>query len=133
MISLIYGAKGTGKTARIMDAANAAAETVTGQVIFLSDNSQSLALNNKVRFINLREYDDDTMTEDEFSGFVYGMLATNFDIQKVYVDGLCRFMGIGAENLAHLFDRIKTAAKTVDFVFTVSAETLPENLKQYAK
>jgi len=55
MISVIYGAKGSGKTKRIMDAANAVAEKASGQVIFITDNSQSLGVNANVKFINVAD------------------------------------------------------------------------------
>ena len=53
MISVIYGSKGTGKTKRVMDAANAAAEGATGQVMFITDNNSSLGLAHNIRFVNV--------------------------------------------------------------------------------
>ncbi|MDE7107699.1 MAG: hypothetical protein K2O39_05190, partial [Clostridiales bacterium] len=83
MISVIYGTKGTGKTGRVMDAANAAVEKATGQVIFITDNNQSLGLNPNIRFVNVAEYG--VRNTYELSGFLKGMLATNFDIQYVFI------------------------------------------------
>ena len=68
MISVIYGAKGSGKTKRIIDAANAAGESASGQVVFITDHDESLGISTKVRFINLTEYA--VKTKDEFIGFV---------------------------------------------------------------
>ncbi|MCH5154901.1 MAG: twitching motility protein PilT, partial [Clostridiales bacterium] len=79
MITVIYGEKGSGKTQRIMDGANAAAEKATGQVVYITDNTQSLGLAHNIRFINVAEYG--VRNTYELSGFIKGMLATNFDIQ----------------------------------------------------
>ena len=131
MISVIYGAKGTGKTKRIMDAVNAAAESASGQVIYITDNAQSLGINPNVRFINLSEYV--IKSEAEFIGFLKGMLATNFDIQKVYIDGLCRLLSETAAGLKPVFETMEKFAEKVDFVATVSAAELPAYLTGYAE
>ncbi len=130
MISIIYGAKGSGKTKRIIDAANAASEKASGQVIFITDNAQSLGVNTDIRFINIAEYG--VNGEDQFIGFLKGMLATNFDIQKVYIDSLSRLLDKPAEELKSVFDVLNKYTKDVDFIATVSADKLPAFLKSYA-
>lgn len=130
MISIIYGAKGSGKTKRIIDAANAASEKASGQVIFITDNAQSLGVNTNIRFINIAEYD--VKGEEQFVGFLKGMLATNFDIQKVYIDSLSRLLDKPAEELKAVFDVLNNYTKDVDFIATVSADALPAYLKAYA-
>ena len=130
MISVIYGAKGSGKTKRIIDAANAASEKASGQVIFITDNAQSLGVNTDIRFINIAEYG--VNGEDQFIGFLKGMLATNFDIQKVYIDSLSRLLDKPAEELKSVFDVLNKYTKDVDFIATVSADKLPAFLKSYA-
>lgn len=131
MISVIYGAQGSGKTARIMDAANSAAETATGQVIFITDNAQSLGLVSGVKFVNLAECK--VKGENEFIGFIKGMLAANYDIQKIYIDGLNRLLGVSADKLNAVFAYMAEVTNTVDFTVTVSADVLPAYLKKYAK
>ena len=129
MISIIYGAKGSGKTKRIIDAANAASEKASGQVIFITDNAQSLGVNTDIRFINIAEYG--VTSEEQFIGFIKGMLATNFDIQKVYIDSLSRLLDKPAEELKAVFDVLNKYTKDVDFIATVSADKLPAFLKSY--
>ncbi len=130
MISVIYGAKGTGKTKRIIDAANLASEKASGQVVFITDNGNSLAVNAGVRFVNLAEYK--IKTEDEFVGFLKGMFATNFDIQKVFVDGMGRLLNRSVEDLKNVFDVMNEIAGNIDIVATVSTDKLPEFLKPFA-
>lgn len=130
MISVIYGTKGTGKTRRIMDAANSAAESATGSVIFISDNAQSLGLNPGIKFINLAEYG--VKCEHELVGFLKGILSTNFDIQKVYIDGLSRLVA-DPEKLKPIFDMMASKVSgDVDYVVTISVGTLPQYLVKYA-
>ena len=40
MIKVIYGAKGTGKTKQMIDAANAAVATAKGHLIFITDTKR---------------------------------------------------------------------------------------------
>ncbi len=130
MISVIYGAKGSGKTKRIIDAANVACEKASGKVIFITDNGQSLGIAAGIRFINLKEYNVED--EAQFLGFIKGMLATDFDIQCVYIDGLSRLLNRPADELKPVFEAVGKIAEKVDFVVTVSAEKLPTFLKPYA-
>ena len=53
MIKVIYGAKGTGKTKMMLDAANAVVAEAKGHMIFITDNKRSMyELNRQVRFID---------------------------------------------------------------------------------
>lgn len=128
MISVIYGSKGTGKTKRVMDAANAAAENATGQVMFITDNNGSLGLNPNIRFVNVADYG--VRNTYELSGFLKGMLATNFDIQYVFIDGLNRLLAVDPEALKPIFDTMEKFADS-DFTATVSADKLPNFFNKF--
>lgn len=130
MISVIHGAKGSGKTKRIIDAANTAAAEASGQVVMITDNDSSLAVDSGVRFVNLAEYN--VKTQDEFIGFLKGMLATDFDIQKVFIDGLCRLLDKNAEDLKTVFTALESISDSTDFIATVSTDKLPDFMKAYA-
>lgn len=122
MISIIHGSKGSGKTKRVMDAANATAEKATGQVMFITDNNASLGLAHNIRFVNVADYG--VRNTYELSGFIKGMLATNFDIQYVFIDGLNRLLDVEPEALKPIFDTMEKFGDT-DFTATVSGEKLP--------
>ena len=128
MITVIYGEKGSGKTQRMMDGANAAAETATGQVVYITDNTQSLGLAHSIRFINVAEYG--VRNTYELSGFIKGMLATNFDIQAVFIDGLSRLLTVDAEGLKPIFDTMEKFGET-DFTASVSSNKLPNYMNKY--
>ena len=128
MISVIYGEKGSGKTQRVMDAANAAAEVATGQVIYITDNDKSLGLAHNIRFINVAEYG--VRNTYELCGFIKGMLATNFDIQSVFIDGLSRLLAVDAEGLKPIFDTMEKFNET-DFTAVVSSNKLPNFMNKF--
>ncbi len=130
MISVIYGAKGTGKTQRIMDAANAAVDKASGQVIFITDNNESLGVNANVKFINVADFG--VRNTYELAGFLKGMLATNFDIQAVFIDGLSRLLAVEPSALKPIFDTMEKF-DGVDFTATVSADKVPNFLEKYIK
>ena len=74
MIKIIYGAKGTGKTKKIIDAANAAVEKAKGHLIFISDNKRGMYdLAREVRFIDVSEYQ--IAGEKALASFVAGVIA----------------------------------------------------------
>ena len=53
MNKIIYGAKGTGKTKKIIDTANLDAQNSHGDVVFLADTNRYMYdLKYKVRFVN---------------------------------------------------------------------------------
>lgn len=128
MISVIYGVKGSGKTKRIMDATNAAVENATGQVVFITDNNGSLGVNANAKFINVADYG--VRNTYEVCGFIKGMLATNFDIQYVFIDGMSRLLNVEPSALKPIFDTMEKF-DGVNFMVTVSADKLPQFVEKY--
>ena len=69
--------------------------------------------------------------------FVKGMLATKFDIESIYIDGLSRLLDCNIADLEELYvglDAISAEHK-VDFTITASGalETLPAFVKKHIK
>ncbi len=57
MIQVIFGKKGSGKTKRILDMANASVKEAKGNVLFVDDDkSYTLSLKPQIRFIDASEY-----------------------------------------------------------------------------
>ena len=78
MIKVIYGAKGTGKTKMMIDAANAAVKEAKGHLIFITDSKRGMYdLDRAVRFIDVSEYD--VAGEAALCGFIKGVIAGNYD------------------------------------------------------
>ena len=89
MIKVIYGAKGTGKTKQMIDAANAAVATAKGHLIFITDTKRGMYdLARDIRFIDVTDFD--VAGEAALCGFIKGVIAGNHDNEYVYIDGVMR-------------------------------------------
>ena len=131
MITLIYGPKGSGKTKKIIDAANLATEKTKGNVVFVGDLKYATQLSNKIRFFNCKEYD--VSGKEMTLGFLKGILAGNFDITEFFIDGLHRLTGFAAIELRDVFDVIEylSTQTGVNFTIALSTDVLPQYLNKY--
>jgi len=83
MIKLIYGPKGTGKTKKLIDSANAEAQTAKGLSVFITNTKRYMYdLNRAVRFIDVNDWD--IAGEDALCGFVKGVAACNGDLAGIF-------------------------------------------------
>ena len=134
MIKLIYGAKGTGKTKRIIDTCNEDALNSTGNVVFLTDTNRYMyELKRTVRFVNVDEFE--IQTELGLLGFIRGMVAGNADITTIYIDGAHRMANRDIADMTWFYNKLETLSEThdTDFVLTVSCpeSDLPDYMKKY--
>ena len=130
MIKVIYGAKGTGKTKMMIDAANAAVETAKGHLIFITDSKRGMYdLEREVRFIDVSEYD--IAGEAALCGFIKGVIAGNHDNEYVYIDGVVRIAGKPVQELAAFFYMLDKVAKNNNMVITVSVSATKEELPDF--
>ncbi|MBR2302796.1 MAG: hypothetical protein IKA42_03245 [Clostridia bacterium] len=136
MIKLICGEKGAGKTKKILDMANDTAKTSKGSVVFLDkDDSHKLGLSYKVRLNDMSEWR--VSSDNELVAFIKGMLATNYDITDIFVDGIVKISGHPVEELANFFGCLERVIsdKDVSVVLTISKDpaALPDFLAKYAQ
>ena len=133
MIKLIYGPKGSGKTKRVIDAANDAAMTSDGDVVFLTDQPKhSREIKHTVRFVDFSVFE--IKSQEAALGFIKGILSVNNDIMEIYIDGLARMTGSNINDMENFYkelDRLGISEK-VDFTLTVSCEELPLFMRKYA-
>ena len=69
-----------------------------------------------------------------FYGFVAGVLAGNYDIKEVFVDGILKIGGRNYDELGTLLEKLDIlTGDEVRMVFTVSedSELLPESVLKY--
>ena len=85
------------------------------------------------RLVDAEEYGINSF--DAFYGFVAGMLAGNYDIQEVYVDGILKIGGRDYEALGAMIEKLAMLGKDIKIVMTVSAdvEDLPAKVKAFIK
>ena len=130
MIKVIYGAKGTGKTKLMIDAANAAVKEAKGHLIYITDSKRYMYdLEREVRFIDTSEYD--IAGEAALCGFVKGVIAGNNDNEYVYIDGVVRIAGKPVQEMAAFFYMLDKVSKMNNLVITVSVSAEKENLPDF--
>ena len=134
MIKIICGPKGSGKTKRIIDAANGAVDTAKGHLIFITDTKRYMYdLRREVRFIDVSDYS--VAGEDALCGFIKGVIAGSYDNEFVYVDGVARIAGKAIKDMAQLFYMLEKVAQmrslTINITCSCAEEELPEFAKKY--
>ena len=133
MIKIIYGSKGSGKTKMIIESANNALDVCKGNIVFITDTlGYSKDVKTAIRFFNVKDYAP-SYNEDMFKGFIRGIAASNTDIKRIYIDGICRIIGLKADELEEYFLDLESIAHAsgIDIILTVSCDTLPVFLKKY--
>lgn len=134
MINLIPGKKGTGKTKILVDSIKKVAENATGNVVCIERGMQlTYDLPHNVRLADAEEYGINSF--DSFYGFVAGLLAGNYDIQEVFVDGILKIGGRDYDALGNMLEKVAVLTKDVNVTFTVSADVdeLPAKVKAFIK
>ncbi len=134
MINLIPGKKGTGKTKILVDSIKKAAENATGNVVCIERCMQlTYDLPHNVRLADAEEYGINSF--DSFYGFVAGLMAGNYDIQEVFVDGILKIGGRDYDALGNMLEKVAVLTKDVNVTFTVSADVdeLPAKVKAFIK
>lgn len=132
MIKLLYGAKGSGKTGKIVEFANETVANCDGEVVFLTDSEKYVhKLNYNIRLINVTDYDIHTVLG--LSGFVRGIIAGNHDVSDVFIDGIHRMTNTSVNDLQELFTSLEAHANklNVNIICTISTDILPDYLAVY--
>ena len=130
MIKVIYGAKGTGKTKMMIDAANATVAVAKGHMIFITDSKRGMYdLEREVRFIDTSDFD--IAGEAALCGFVKGVIAGNHDNEYVFIDGVVRIAGKPVQEMAAFFYMLDKVSKTNNLVITVSVSADKEELPDF--
>lgn len=134
MIQLIVGGKGSGKTKKMIDMINASAKTTPGNIVCIEKSMKlTYDIDHSARLIDVDEYGIDGY--DMLYGFVAGVLAGNYDIVEMYLDGVLKLGHHDLDALGALLPKLAAlTGDSVKMVITVSAdmEALPESVKQFA-
>ncbi len=134
MIKLIVGAAGTGKTKMLTRLANEDVKKTRGHLVYIDyKDGRMLRVDHRIRYINIDEYQ--ISGEQGLYGFICGVIASNYDIETIYIDGLYKIINAGSDNLEELFKKLDSIGHKydIDFVITISCdkEDLPGYLKTY--
>ena len=120
MIQLIVGEEGKGKTKHLLDKVNSEIKEATGNIVFLDRSSKHMfELNNKVRLINVSEYDFEDVSE--FIGFIYGITSQDHDMQQMYIDGIMKLAKLDKDSLEVVVKRLDKISGKFGFDIIISA------------
>ena len=133
MIRLITGKKGSGKTKIIIDRINAAVKDTNGCLVCI-EKGETLrrSISYKVRWWDTEQFAIDSF--DAFYGFVAGMLAGNYDIKEIYVDGILKIAGADFEALGRTLEKLDKLTgddSTVTFTVSADAAKLPASVTKF--
>ncbi len=132
MIKIICGPKGSGKTKRIIAAANDAVDRAKGHLVFLTDTKRYMYdLKREVRFIDVTDYS--VAGEDALCGFIKGVIAGSYDNEYVFVDGVARIAGKAIKDMAQLFYMLEKVAQLRDLQLYITCSCTEEELPDFAK
>ena len=133
MIKLIVGTKGSGKTKTMIDLINEATKTATGNVVVIEKSMQlTTSINHAARLVDVDEYKINGA--EMLYGLVAGVLAGNYDITEMFIDGILKVCGHDLEAAGRVLNAINAiAGDSVNVTVTVSADvnSLPESIKKF--
>ena len=132
MIQLIVGGKGSGKTKKMIDMINAAVKTTEGNIVVIEKSMKlTTDINHAARLLDVDEYG--IQGADMLYGFVAGVLAGNYDITELFLDGLLKIVDHDMDAAAALLARLDAITKDVEVIVTVSSaeDALPDSIKKY--
>ena len=133
MVKIITGKKGSGKTKVLIDMINEAAKSTSGNIVCIEKGLKlTYDIDHSVRLTDMEDYNLEGI--DMFYGFVNGMIAGNFDIKEIYVDGILKVVGRDYAELGILFDKLdKITGDDIKCIITVSADAdeLPDSVMKY--
>ncbi len=120
MIKLIIGNKGAGKTKRLVEMVNNAAETSLGNVVCVEKGSTlRLSVSNKARLIDADDFG--ISGYGEYFGLLAGIKSSNYDVTHIFGDATLRIGTRDYEQFADFLARLKKI-DDVEFTFTVSCD-----------
>ncbi len=132
MIKIIVGSKGSGKTKKIIDAANEAVDTAKGHLIFITDTKRYMYdLKRQIRFIDVSDYS--IAGEDALCGFIKGAVAGSYDNEYVFLDGITRITGKAVKDMAQIFYMLERLSQLRSLKIYLTCSCAEEELPDFAK
>ncbi len=134
MISVIYGKKGSGKSKKLVDMANAEMAESKGNLVYIDDNDRCIYdLKHEIRFVNSSEYGINSA--DKLYGFITGIMSQDYDISSIYIDGTKYILEKTISQSEKFFGELEKAVSENEInlymVISGNEDELPEYLKKY--
>ncbi len=134
MIKVIIGEKGTGKTAKLIDAVNAAEAASKGSIVFINKGDRHIFdITHKVRIVDSVDY---AITDyNEFYGLVCGILSQNYDIANIFIDSITKIVNNDLCAMAQCLDKLNIISEKnnveITVIVSLAEADAPESIKKY--
>lgn len=133
MIQVFMSKRGSGKSKYMISHANNGLKETKGHIVFIDDDNRAMhELDRGIRFINTENFEIQDL--NSLYGFICGIVAQDYDVDMVYVDGLMGKMDFKKEDAEREFEKLSKLSDdnkiTVLFALNDTEET-PEYLKKY--
>ena len=117
----------------MIDMIDNATKPTSGNIVVIEKSMKlTTSINHQARLLDVDEYG--IQGGDMLYGFVAGVLAGNYDITELFIDGILRIVDHDMDVAATVLDKIDAITRdSVEVVITVSAteDALPEGIKKY--
>lgn len=134
MIKLIIGEKGSGKTKQLVNLINETCKKTDGSVVCIEKGMKlTYDIDHKCRLIDMDEFN--IAGYDMLYGFIAGILAGNYDIKELFIDGILQIGNHDLEGLGELLSELDIlAGEEITLFITVSSteDALPASVKQHS-
>ena len=105
MIQVFMSKRGSGKSKYMISHANQQMKETDGRIVFIDDDNRAMhELDREIRFINTESFEIEDL--NSLYGFVCGLLAQDYDLDRVYVDGLMGKMDFNKEGAQAQFEKL---------------------------
>lgn len=136
MISLILGKSGSGKTKLLIENANEEKARGNGNIVFIdTDDTHIFTLDYAIRLINAKKFNITNV--DSLYGFIAGIVSRDYDIEKIYIDGIYQIVEFSNEELSDLVKRLNELSKInqIEILMGLDKEEgeLPEGIEASVK
>ena len=127
MVRLIMGVKGSGKTKQLIELINNAAKDEPGNVVCIEPSRDMMFdINYRIRLIDAKEYN--LHNYDSLRGFISGLYAGNYDISHVFIDNLCKIVGLEiGSDVEAILNWLDVFGEKNNIKFTVSVSGEPSS------
>ena len=108
---VLTGQKGSGKTQKMIELANQKAKACDGNVVFIKNShNDTYSVSFDIRAICMDDFPS-IRNIDEYTGFIYGMISCNSDIEVIFIDGILKQTSVSLENIPRFVDRLSNISK----------------------
>ena len=133
MIQVFMSKRGSGKSKYMISHANQQMKETDGRIVFIDDDNRAMhELDREIRFINTESFEIEDL--NSLYGFVCGLLAQDYDLDRVYVDGRMGKMDFNKEGAQAQFEKLDKLSddNKITVLFALNdTETTPDYLKKY--